>query len=44
MKLPKVQTAYFGLGSKDEAVLYVFDNQKLWRSISGAIPWLLKKD
>ena len=42
MKMPKAQPAVFGLGSKDEAVLYVFDNLDLWRNTPGAIPWLLK--
>lgn len=44
MKMPKAQPATFGLGSKDEAVLYVFDNLDLWRNTPGAIPWLLKSD
>jgi len=44
LKMPIAQPASFGLGSKDEAVLYVLDNLDLWRNTPGAIPWLLKTE
>jgi yecA family protein len=41
-KLPKFMPDYYGLGDKNEAILYAADNRNLWRQVMGAIPWLLK--
>lgn len=41
-KLPRYQPDYVGLGDKNEAIAYVFDNRKAWLDTPGAIPWLLK--
>ncbi len=40
-KLPKYPPDYVGIGDKNEAVAYVFDNRQAWRDTPGAIPWLL---
>lgn len=42
-KLPKVPPDYVGMGDKNEAVSYVFDNRSAWLDTPGAIPWLLKQ-
>lgn len=41
-KLPKYPPDYIGIGDKNEAIAYVFDNRKAWRDTPGAIPWLLR--
>lgn len=41
-KMPKYPPDYVGIGDKDEAVAYVFDNRRAWLDTPGAIPWLLK--
>jgi len=41
-KMPKLSPPYITLGDKDEAIAYVMENQMVWRSAAGAIPWLLK--
>lgn len=41
-KLPKIMPDYYGLGDRNEAIVYAADNRNLWRQVMGAIPWLLK--
>jgi len=43
IKMPKRMPERLSSGDKDEAVLYAAQNTELWRSISGSIPWLMKK-
>lgn len=42
-KLPKDMPDHYGLGDRNEAILYAADNRNLWRQVMGAIPWLLKQ-
>ncbi len=42
IKMPKRMPDRLSTGDKDEAVLYAAQNTELWRSVAGAIPWLLK--
>ena len=41
-KLPKTMPDHYGLGDRNEAILYAADNRKAWRQVAGAIPWLLR--
>ncbi len=41
IKLPKRMPEQLGHGDKDEAVLYAAQNTELWRSVPGAIAWLI---
>ncbi len=43
IRMPKRMPEQLGSGDKDEAVLYAAQNTELWRSVPGAIAWLLKK-
>ncbi len=41
-KMPKEMPGHYGIGDKNEAILYVIDNRDVWRKVMGAIPWLSK--
>ena len=41
-KIPKNPPAYYGVGDRNEAIIYAMDNHELWRKVVGATPWLLK--
>lgn len=43
LKMPKELPGFYGVGNKDEAVLYVYANRHVWRQVMGSISWLLKK-
>lgn len=43
VKMPTELPDYYGIGDKNEAVLYVLESRNLWRQVMGSIPWLLKK-
>lgn len=38
--LPAVAPDFIGIGDRDEAAAYVFDNGELWRQTDGALRWL----
>ncbi len=42
IKMPRQQPEYYGLGDKNEAIIFTTINQQLWRGVTGSIPWLLK--
>lgn len=42
IKMPRQQPEYYGLGDKNEAIVFTTINQQLWRGVTGSIPWLLK--
>ncbi|MGB0733645.1 MAG: hypothetical protein ACPGPF_07760, partial [Pontibacterium sp.] len=42
LKMPQEYPEYYGVGDKNEAIQFTSLNLKLWRSITGLIPWLLK--
>ena len=39
-KIPRRVADYFGLGSKEEAALYVLTNKENWSATEGALQWL----
>lgn len=43
IKMPKRMPERLSSGDKNEAVLYAAQNTELWRSVTGSIPWLMKK-
>lgn len=40
--MPKHMPDHLSSGDKSEAVLYAAQNTELWRSVAGAIPWLMR--
>jgi uncharacterized protein len=42
MRLPEAPGEYYTPGDSNEAAFYLFDNQHLWKTVLGAIPWLQK--
>jgi predicted sugar kinase len=38
--LPKTLPSHYGLGSKEEAVLYVATAVETWKTTRGALAWL----
>lgn len=39
-RLPKTMPPHYGLGSKEEAILYVLNSGDIWKSAKGALIWL----
>ncbi len=39
-KMPKNQPDYIGVGDKDEALAYVFENYQIWEETTGAFEWI----
>ncbi len=42
IKMLQQQPEYYGLGDKNEAIIFTTVNQQLWRGVTGSILWLLK--
>lgn len=42
LKMPKEFPEFYGLGDKNEAIVYTYGHKNVWRKVMGALGWLIK--
>jgi tetratricopeptide (TPR) repeat protein len=42
LKMPKEFPEFYGLGDKNEAIVYTYGHKNVWRKVMGSLGWLIK--